>query len=225
MEDVCRYQRAMQAETLRALAEERRMAGKALQVRLNDQDWKLASRALVDADGEERSAYWALAQAWAAVHVAITEGEAGCYEVHLLSDGTQCDLMQVRAAVYDAQGALLCQREFVGLSDHSFCLGEVQADLAAGDGLLLLRTELRDSHGEMLERCDRLALAQVDPEARLRRLTQDAAVLETTEEGLKNLSQVACLCLRAGEEYGFVLPGEVRARARLEQAEWLNRED
>lgn len=224
-EVVCRYQRAMQAEGLRALAEERRLKGKALQVRLNDQDWKLASRALVDADGEERSAYWALSQAWAAVHVTLTAGQPGRFEVHLLSDGTQCDLMQVRAAVYDAGGALRCEREFVGLSDHSFCLGEVQAEFPADDGLLLLRTELRDSRGALLERCDRLAFAQADPEARLRRLTRDASTLEAAEEGLKNVSQAACLCLRAGEEYGFLLPGEVRTQARLEQAEWLNRED
>lgn len=225
MELLCRYQRAIQAESLRALAEERRMQGKALQVRLDDRDWKLASRALVDADGGERSAYWALAQAWAAVHVALVEKQAGEYEVHLLSDGTQCDLMQVRAAVYEVNGKLACEREFVGLSDHSFCLGELRCDPGQGEDLLLLRTQLRDSHGNLLEECDRLALKQADAEERLRRLTREAAVLEATEDGIRNASEVSCLCLRAGDQYGFLLPGEVRQGARLEKAEWLNREE
>ena len=225
MPEVCRYQRAMQAENLRALAEERRLRGEELQVRLNDQDWKISSGALVDADGEERAAYWALMQAWDALHAAVFFRGDGVYEVDLLSDGTRCDVVSVRAAAYDCRGALLSEREFIALSDRTACLGEWRAPFPEGEELILVRTEMKTSDGEPIETCDRLVFATDDPEARLKRLTRDPVELEQDGEALKNSAQTACLCLRAGEAYGFLLPGEKRGSARLSHAEWINREE
>ena len=224
-EAACRYQRAMQAESLRALAEERRLRGETLQVRLNDADWKTASRALIDQDGVERSAYWALCQAWAAAHVCLRGRAAGVYEAHLLSDGTLRDVMRVRVSAFDRAGRLVSEREFVALSAGNSLLGEMHAPFPEGEELLLLRTTLCDSRGETVEVCDRLAFLRADDEARLRALTAKPCELEETEAGLKNASDAACLCLRAGEGYGFLLPGEVRKGARLREAEWINREE
>lgn len=224
-ETACRFQRAMQAENLRALAEEKRLKDEMLQVRLDDADWKTASRALIDQDGVPRSAYWALCQAWAAEHVLLRRKAEGVYEAYLLSDGTRRDVVRVCVSAWEAGGELVSQREFVALSEGNRLLGEVHAPFPEGRELLLLRTVLRDSRGEVIETCDRLAFASDDEEVRLRLLTQNPCEPEETEEGLKNASGTACLCLRAGEAYGFLLPGELREGARLRDAEWINREE
>ena len=224
-EAACRYQRAMQAENLRALAEEKRLRGEMLQVRLDDADWKAASRALIDQDGTERSAYWALSQAWGPAHVCLREKGEGVFEVCLLGDGAVRDVMRIQVSAYDVRGGLVSGREFVALSEGNGLLGEVHAPFPEGEELLLLRTVLRDSRGETVEVCDRLAFRASDDEARLRALTERPCELEETEASLKNTSDAACLCLRAGDEYGFLLPGEVRKGARLRGAEWINREE
>ena len=173
----------------------------------------------------ERGAYWALSQAWAQAHACLREKGEGVFEVCLLGDGAVRDVMRIQVSAYDVRGGLVSGREFVALSEGNGLLGEVHAPFPEGEELLLLRTVLRDSRGETVEVCDRLAFRASDDEARLRALTERPCELEETEAGLKNTSDAACLCLRAGDEYGFLLPGEVRKGARLRGAEWINREE
>ena len=222
-EEVCRYQRAMQAEHLRELAETKRLAGEMLQVRLNEHSWKLSSSAITDADGRERAAFYALKQAWAPVHVAVLPGdEQKERQIYLLCDGTQCDVMDVRVLLYDLKGGLLREKTFMSLSERNMLLGDFEIAFPDGRQALLLRTELRDSRGEVCEVCDRLIFAVSDEEKRLKALTGDTAEPEQLGGNIKNTDRTACVCLLAGGQYGTLLPGETREDARLEQAEWIN---
>ena len=116
-ERFARLTRYMQAEYVRACAQEAREAGEAfVAANASETEFAYVSDALIEVDGYRRPAYWALKSVWQSVHAFVRAkssyqpGESVVLPVSLLRKDSFGSL-KVRCSAYDIMGNIIAQKD------------------------------------------------------------------------------------------------------------------
>jgi len=209
-DDLARAMRLVQAADVMARAQQCRRERTRMIAQADEDFAVLCGHALIEADGSLRPAAQALKAAWQESHVFCELPEGGCcacdemirMNVWALADGLRGHVLTVSARVLSMDGREISSATFPVMGGDVRLAGVVNVRTGDEEGILIVRAELTEADGRLLDRCD--SVLTVGRSSRMALLAQvEEAALTRRGTSVRNGSHTAALsaglCLMPGE--------------------------
>lgn len=175
--------------------------------------------ALIEKDGSLRPAAYAVKEAWKKRRVfsetpeSARPGEKISITAWAADESVSGQTLSLRVQALKADGSEIAEETFTVMSGGVHQAGSLPVNLPAEEGIIVVRAEMKDMEGKLIDRSDRiLCVSAAEP---LKPLITLAASRLSMEKGLlKNDGSHAAV-----SAWQCLLPGEASAQAA---DEWLN---
>ena len=213
--------RFMQAQRVMLSALDRRRKGEQAIVQADEDFAYFAGDALIEKSGKARPALHMLKAAWngARAYCELPEGgKAKCdrliqMNVWALAEGLRGSILTAAVKIMNAQGEELAEKSFPVMGGDIRLAGSVEARTPEAEGLLIVRSDLKNEKGEVVSRTEHVIAAGDAPAVKIL-LDAEETKLSSRFEKLRNEGGYAALS--AGR---ILMP---REEAEKNEAEWIN---
>ena len=213
--------RFLQAQRVMLSALDRHRKGERAIVQADEDYAYFAGSALIERSGAARPALSLLKKAWngSRVYCELPEGgRVKCdrllqMNVWALTEGMRGSILTASVNIMDGKGNRLAEESFPVMGGDIRLAGSVEARTPEGEGLLIVRSELKNEKGEVVSRTDHVLMAGDAPALKIL-LNAEETKLNSRFAGIRNEGGYAAVSADR-----MLMPGEEMEKS---DAEWIN---